>query len=100
MRMRAKSTSKSVAKQEDGQRYFSVDSLVSYQHRLSVGGEEVTPEEWQALVNAKSPLVHFRGQWMELDRERIAEMLRFCGQGLGDVEDLLVQAVVYGVFHA
>ncbi len=40
-----------------------------------MGGEPVSRDEWQALVEAKSDLVHFRGQWMEIDREKMADML-------------------------
>ena len=29
------------------------------------------------LVAAKTPLVRFRGQWMELDREKMQQMLDF-----------------------
>jgi len=44
---------------------------------LSIGGQVVTEEEWQQLVNAKTPLVQFRGQWMELDRDKMQQLLEF-----------------------
>ena len=44
---------------------------------MSIGGEAVTEEEWQQLVNAKTPLVQFRGQWMELDRDKMQQLLEF-----------------------
>lgn len=59
------------------QSYFSMDKLVAYQYQLSIGGQLVTPEEWQQLVEAKTPLVWFRGEWMELDRDKMQEMLQF-----------------------
>ena len=48
-----------------------------YADRLPVSaarstGQVVTEQEWRQLVNAKTPLVQFRGQWMELDREQDA----------------------------
>lgn len=55
--------------------YFGLDSVVQFRYELSVGGETVSPEEWRELVNAKSPLVRFRGEWMELDRDQMARML-------------------------
>jgi len=55
--------------------YFSISSLVDYRYELSMAGEPVSPDEWQALVEAKSDLVHFRGQWMEIDREKMEDML-------------------------
>jgi hypothetical protein len=53
--------------------YFSLDTVVDYQYQLSLGGPVVSEVEWQQLVAAKIPLVHFRGQWMELDCERMQE---------------------------
>ena len=37
----------------------------------------ITEEEWLQLVNAKTPLVQFRGEWMELDREKMQQLLEF-----------------------
>lgn len=60
--------------------YFSFDRLVEYQYELAIGGEKVTEKEWNQLVNAKSPLVQFRGQWMELDQDKMQQMLAFWQQ--------------------
>jgi SNF2 family DNA or RNA helicase len=60
-----------------GKGLFSADSLVEYQYELAIGGERVSEQEWQALVNSKTPLVQFRGQWMELDKDKMQEMLEF-----------------------
>ncbi len=57
--------------------YFDLNSLVQYQYELAIGEQVVTPEEWEQLVNAKSPLVNFRGQWMELDRDKMQQLLEF-----------------------
>ncbi len=60
--------------------YFSFNTLVDYQYELSINGEPVSEREWQALVNAKTSLVQFRGQWMELDRDQMQRMLEFWQQ--------------------
>ncbi len=60
--------------------YFGLDSVVQFRYELSVGGETVTPEEWRELVNAKSPLVRFRGEWMELDRDQMVRTLELWRQ--------------------
>ncbi len=57
--------------------YLSLNAIISYEYQLSVGGQGVTEEEWQQLVNAKTPLVQFRGQWMELDRDKMQQLLEF-----------------------
>jgi len=57
--------------------HLSLDSLIAYQYQLAIGGQAVTEQEWRQLVNAKTPLVQFRGQWMELDRDRMHQLLQF-----------------------
>jgi SNF2 family DNA or RNA helicase len=59
------------------QGYFNLSAIVAYEYQLSIGGQVVTEEEWQQLVNAKTPLVQFRGQWMELDRDKMQQLLQF-----------------------
>ncbi|MCZ6679915.1 MAG: DEAD/DEAH box helicase [Candidatus Poribacteria bacterium] len=56
---------------------FGLDSILTYQYELSIGNQPVTQNEWDALVNAKTSLVQFRGQWMELDRDKMGQMLEF-----------------------
>ncbi|MBF0555572.1 MAG: DEAD/DEAH box helicase [Nitrospirae bacterium] len=57
--------------------YFSLNTILNYQYELSIGNQAVTEKEWSELIRAKSPLVKFRGQWMELDRDKMQEMLDF-----------------------
>jgi SNF2 family DNA or RNA helicase len=75
IRLQAKGMSKSSGSKGKG--YFSADSLVEYKYELAIGGEQVSEQEWRQLVNAKTPLVQFRGQWMELDQDKMQEMLEF-----------------------
>jgi len=56
---------------------LSLDTLIAYQYQFAIGGQVVTEEEWRQLVNAKTPLVQFRGQWMELDHDRMQQLLQF-----------------------
>jgi len=56
---------------------LSLEALLEYRYDLTLGGETVDPVEWAQLVEAKTPLVQFRGQWVVLDKERMAEMLAF-----------------------
>ncbi|MGH8000571.1 MAG: SNF2-related protein, partial [Brasilonema sp.] len=71
------SGSKPSATKSKTKSYFSLDSLVEYQYELAIGEGAVTPQEWQQLINSKAPLVHFRGQWMELDRDKMQQFLEF-----------------------
>jgi SNF2 family DNA or RNA helicase len=57
--------------------HLSLNTIISYEYQLSIGGQVVSEEEWEQLVNAKTPLVQFRGQWMELDRDKMQQLLQF-----------------------
>lgn len=75
IRLKTSSRKPSAAKNNGG--YFSLDSIVQYQYELSIGDQVVTSKEWQQLVNAKTPLVQFRGQWIELDQNKMQQLLEF-----------------------
>ncbi len=76
IRLQAKGKSAS-SSQEKSQGYFSLETLVTYQYELSIAGETVSETEWQQLVAAKVPLVQFRGQWLQLDPDKMQQMLAF-----------------------
>jgi SNF2 family DNA or RNA helicase len=73
------SSSKKIFSQAN-QGYFSLDGLAQYEYQLAIGDDSVSVQEWQQLVNAKSPLVQFRGEWLELDQAKMQEMLEFWQQ--------------------
>ncbi|NJL48266.1 MAG: DEAD/DEAH box helicase [Leptolyngbyaceae cyanobacterium SM2_5_2] len=74
---RLKAKGKSLGGNDKARSYFSFETLVEYQYELAIGDEQVTEQEWNQLVNAKAPLVKFRGQWMELDQDKMQQMLEF-----------------------
>jgi SNF2 family DNA or RNA helicase len=76
LRLKASSHSGSATKGK-AKSYFGLDSLVQYEYELAIGEDVVTKQEWEQLINAKAPLVHFRGQWMELDRDKMQQLLEF-----------------------
>ncbi|WP_019502622.1 DEAD/DEAH box helicase [Pseudanabaena sp. PCC 6802] len=80
LRLKAVGKSFSAGSQKGKQSYFSLDRLVEYQYELAIGGESISAKEWEQLVKAKAPLVKFRGEWMELDRDKMQEMLQFWQQ--------------------
>ncbi|MEO1589833.1 MAG: DEAD/DEAH box helicase, partial [Cyanobacteria bacterium J06632_22] len=43
-----------------------LQSLLNFNWELSLGGESVTEEEFQALIAQQTPLVEVNGQWVEL----------------------------------
>ncbi|MBK1646088.1 ATP-dependent helicase [Thiocapsa imhoffii] len=56
---------------------LSLDALLRYRYELALGDQVIGPEEWRELVEAKTPLIQFRGQWVELDPETMQQLLAF-----------------------
>lgn len=79
-KVRLRAQGKSLGGNDKAKSYFSLERLVQYQYDLAIGDQPVTEQEWQQLVQAKSPLVKFRGQWMELDQDKMQQMLAFWKQ--------------------
>jgi len=77
IRLRASASKRAAPSSTAGKGYFNLQAIVQYESELAIGGQAVSPEEWQQLVNAKTPLVKFRGQWMELDQNQMQQMLDF-----------------------
>jgi SNF2 family DNA or RNA helicase len=93
-KVRLRSGGKAKSAPASAQAYFSMENLTDYHYELAIGDEILTPEEWQQLVDAKTPLIHFRGQWMELDRDNIQDMLAFIQQQNTSVPELSVQELL------
>ena len=93
-KVRLRSGGKAKSTPANAQAYFSMETLTNYHYELALGDEILTPEEWQQLVDAKTPLIHFRGQWMELDRDNMQDMLAFIQQENTLMPELSVQALL------
>lgn len=63
-----------------GDAQLGLHALIRYDWRLALGDEELSPEEWQALTEAKLPLVRFRGQWTEVDPAQLRAAAEFVGR--------------------
>jgi len=75
LRLVASAGTKALSKAGPG--YFSLDALVQYRYELAIGDQTVNEKEWRQLVEAKTPLVQFRGQWLELERDQMQKMIDF-----------------------
>jgi len=94
LRLRAQGKSKGTSNSAAAKSYLSLDNLTDYEYEFAIGDQKVSLEEWQQLLEIKSPLVHFRGQWMELDREKMQEMLSIWQQQKDQPEQLSVQDIL------
>ncbi len=60
-----------------GPAFFGLDSLVSYDWQLSLGGDILTKAEFAELSRLKVPLIQIRGEWMELRSTEIEAAIAF-----------------------
>jgi superfamily II DNA or RNA helicase len=60
---------------DNKQKRFDAQGMLDFQVQLALGDQELTADEWQALMEAEDGLVLLRGQWVEVDRERLDEAL-------------------------
>ncbi|MEL7086483.1 MAG: DEAD/DEAH box helicase, partial [Cyanobacteria bacterium J06597_1] len=68
---------KQSSSKSESKSYFSADRLADYEYQLAIGDEAVNEEEWRQLLEAQTPLVLFRGEWVELDASKMRELLEF-----------------------
>jgi non-specific serine/threonine protein kinase len=55
---------------------FGVDQLLSWDVDLAIGGQALTQEEIRELFGSKDDgLVFFKGQWLEVDRDKLKQAL-------------------------
>lgn len=59
---------------------LGMDALLDFRVSVTLDGEPLSPDEIRALLNAKAGLQWIRGQWVEVERERLAQLIaRFQG---------------------
>ncbi len=65
----------SVTVGEKRQKRFDAGSMLDFKVDLALGDQKLTKAEWNKLMKAEEGLVLLRGQWVEVDREKLAEAL-------------------------
>jgi SNF2 family DNA or RNA helicase len=78
---------------------FGVDEILDFNVELALGDQKLTRREWRELLEGEDGLVRLKGQWVEVDRERIAEALDHwkqvearAGDGISFVEGMRLLA--------
>lgn len=61
-----------------------LDALLDFQMEVTLEGESLTEDEMDALLVGTETLILLRGQWVEIDRERLESAMR----RFSEVEDL------------
>jgi SNF2 family DNA or RNA helicase len=67
---------------------LSLETLLDFDWELALGEEKITRAELLALARQKSPLVKFRGQWVEAGAAEIEAALEFLKKNAGGQKTL------------
>ncbi|MBI2460402.1 MAG: DEAD/DEAH box helicase [Candidatus Rokubacteria bacterium] len=59
---------------------LALDALVAYRWEVALGDHPLSPAEFKALAALKRPLVRWRGEWVALDPNEIAETRRLLAE--------------------
>jgi superfamily II DNA or RNA helicase len=54
---------------------LGMDNLLDFQATLTLDGQPLSQEEWDRLLQSTENLVQIRGQWVELDGEKLRQAL-------------------------
>lgn len=59
-----------------GSAKFGVEHMLNFKIELALDGEQLTHEEYEQLMQAENGLVLLRGQWVEVDTEKLSQALK------------------------
>ena len=54
---------------------FGVDAMLDFDVQMALGDEALSEEELEALLASEEPLVLLKGQWVEVDRDKLREAI-------------------------
>ncbi len=57
------------------QKKFDAGAMLDFKVQLALGDEQLTEAEWRRLMAADDGLVLLRGQWVEVDRQKLQQAL-------------------------
>ena len=60
---------------QNRQKKFDVKAMLDFQVHLALGDQQLSEAEWRKLIAAEEGLVLLRGQWVEVDRDKLTEAL-------------------------
>ena len=79
---------------------FGVDAMLDFSVDLALGDRKLDEKEWRQIMAAEDGLVYVRGQWIEVDREKLSEVLEHwkkveagaAGEGISFIEGMRLLA--------
>jgi SNF2 family DNA or RNA helicase len=60
---------------EKKQSRFGTDAMLDFKVGVALGDQDLSAEEWRQIMAAEDGLVYVKGQWIEVDRQKLAEAL-------------------------
>ncbi|MDY6827296.1 MAG: DEAD/DEAH box helicase [Bacillota bacterium] len=60
---------------EKAKSHFGADAMLDFKVSLALGDQALTEEEVRQIMEAQEGLVYLRGQWVEVDREKLSAVL-------------------------
>lgn len=57
--------------------YFGSGGLIDFDYQVAMGEQHIDDHEWRQLIDAKSDLVYFRGEWIEINKEEMEKIQKF-----------------------
>jgi non-specific serine/threonine protein kinase len=79
---------------------FGADAMLDFKVDLALGDRHLTEEEWRRIMASEDGLAYVKGQWIEIDRERLSEALEHwkqveadaAGEGISFIEGMRLLA--------
>ncbi|MEA2102560.1 MAG: DEAD/DEAH box helicase [Thermodesulfobacteriota bacterium] len=71
---------------EKRQSCIGTDAMLDFKVGLALGDQDLTEEEWRRIMASEDGLVYVKGQWIEVDRERLSEAIEHWRQVEADAE--------------
>jgi non-specific serine/threonine protein kinase len=60
---------------EKRQSRFGVDAMLDFKIDLALGDHNLTEKEWRQIMASEDGLAYVKGQWIEVDREKLSKAL-------------------------
>ncbi|MFH1893738.1 MAG: DEAD/DEAH box helicase [Candidatus Zixiibacteriota bacterium] len=60
---------------EKRQSRFGVDAILDFKIDLALGDHNLTEKEWRQIMASEDGLAYVKGQWIEVDREKLSKAL-------------------------
>lgn len=85
---------------EKRQSRFGADTMLDFKVGVALGDRHLTEQEWRQVMASQDGLAYVKGQWIEVDREKLSEALEHwkqveaetAGQGISFIEGMRLLA--------